>query len=126
MSRTYPLLTLRTLPTALGKVHGLWSPLSHDLIIEIDRIAQQISQEVGTIRRVVYRINDWGIQGPAVVSATGTSIRLEGFWRPKYATNTFIGKRGSIELATLMPPLPPAHQARRTDSHNRPRKLATA
>lgn len=107
MNRPHPLLTLQPVHTALGAVDGLWSPCSRDLVTEIDRIILQLSDVIGPITRVIYRINDWTLISPATASIHKRDVRLEGYWRPKYATNTFIGKRGLIELATLMPASPP-------------------
>ncbi len=101
--QTHPLLVLRPIHTALGAVDGLWSPLSRDLVMETDRILGELSDAIGAVTRVVYRINDWTLIHPTTVTLRNREVHFEGYWRPKYATNTFIGKNRSIELATLMP-----------------------
>ncbi|MDL9944312.1 DUF5994 family protein [Gordonia sp. ABSL11-1] len=102
MTRTLPPLRLRDFHTPFGLVQGVRPPTTTDLESGLHELIPYLAPHIGSLERVAYRINDWGVHDAQPV-IRGRRIRIDGFWRVRWASITLGGRHRSIELATRMP-----------------------
>ncbi|GAA4394760.1 DUF5994 family protein [Tsukamurella soli] len=99
------LLRIERFPTSIGVLDGLWCPASGDLARELPTLLDAVSGQMSAVDRVVYRLNDWGVQ-PPFCTVDDDRIELHGYLRARLGTVTLlgVGPAHRLELAVTMPP----------------------
>jgi hypothetical protein len=102
---------LRLKPTAppTGYVDGAWWPRSDDLTTELPDLLAVLSERLGTIDRVLYKLNDWA-KAPAKLATGGPVVKLDGYRLQPPNTVEVLGlNRNRIVLLVVPPHTDPDH-----------------
>jgi hypothetical protein len=73
-----PRLRLKRKAPISGYVDGAWWPHSDDLTRELPDLLSVLSVRLGTVARVMYKLDEWAT-APRRVSIGGCTVRLDGY-----------------------------------------------
>jgi len=100
LTLTPPDLSVR----AVGEVDGAWLSFSDDLDYEAPELVAALTQRLGPVDRVLYRLDEWQ-KAPRRVHAGGRSVHLDGYrFQPVHT----LGVRtvdGARVVLLVVPPL---------------------
>ena len=85
-----------------GEVDGAWWPRSRDLVGELGDLLPALTERLGHIERVSYRLTEWD---PAArrVDIGGARIRLAGFRSQAAHTVDVLAERNRVTLLVIPP-----------------------
>jgi hypothetical protein len=102
-----PRLWLKRKAPVTGYVDGAWWPHSADLDRELPDLLALLSERLGSVERVSYRLGDWSDM-PRKILVSGQAVKLDGYRRqPANTVGISDGRGQSIVLLVIAPQTDP-------------------
>lgn len=86
-----------------GYVDGAWWPHSDDLGVELPGLLALLSERLGPVDRVLYKVGDWA-QAPEKLASAGNSVRLDGYRLQPPNTLEVRGLNNGRVVLAVVPP----------------------
>jgi len=98
-----PRLRLKAKAPEIGYVGGAWWPHTDDLTAELPDLLAVLSDRLGRIDRVLYKLGEWAAT-PARVVTGGRAVRLDGYPHQPANTVEVLGLSRSRIVLLVVPP----------------------
>lgn len=98
-----PRLLLKPNAPHTGYVDGAWWPRGDDLEAEIPGLVALLSDRLGSVDRVLYKVSDWA-KAPAKIPVAGHPVHLDGYRLQPPNTAEVLGLNGGRIVLLVVPP----------------------
>ncbi len=98
-----PRLRLKPAAPHVGYVDGAWWPRGDDLEAEIPGLVALLSDRLGSVERVLYKVGDWA-KAPAKIPVAGHPVHLDGYRLQPPNTAEVLGFNGARIVLLVVPP----------------------